>query len=111
MYRRVEFELINLLSWVSLTCVAGALIFVGIYCLQPLGPYRVLALILMLLGLFFQIQIFMYKVTVMERRMLHLVDLGEQHFKVAEKRAMVQLVIFFLLFWAALISVIFAFLL
>ncbi|MSR77701.1 MAG: hypothetical protein EXS63_05685 [Candidatus Omnitrophica bacterium] len=111
MYRRAEYELMNFLFWVSLVCILGAMIFVGIYYFRPSdGLYRSLALIFMVLGLFFQLQIFMYKVTIMERRLLHLVGFGEQHFVIAEKRDTLQLVVFFILLWITLIGVICAFL-
>ena len=111
MYRRTEYQLLDFLSWVSLICIGGSLTALGLFAVQKLDPYRTLALLLMIFGLFFKLQVFMYKLTVIERRMLHLVDLGEQHFVIAEKRTTVQLVLFYILFWIALIGVIFAFIL
>ena len=111
MYRRTEYQLLDLLSWISLLCILSSLAALALFMFQSLEPYRILALILMILGLVFKLQVFMYKLNVIERRMLHLVDLGEQHFIVAEKRSMVQLVLFYILFWIALIGIILAFIL
>ena len=111
MYRRTEYQLLDFLGWLSLICIVGSLIFLILFMVQSLEPYRILALILMILGLVFKLQVFMYKLNVIERRMLHLVDLGEQHFIVAEKRSLVQLVLFYILFWIAFIGVSLAFIL
>lgn len=109
MYRRTEYQLLNFLSYVAVACILGSLVSLGVFLIQKIDPYRILALILMLLGFFFELQVFMYKLSVIEQRMLHLVDLGEQHFVIAEKKSMIRLVLFYLLFWVALIGVILAF--
>ena len=109
MYRKAEYQLLNMLSWVSLACVAGSLALAGLYFFKLLEPYKQFSLVLLLLSLFFELQVFMFKVTVMEKRMLHLVQVSEQHFAVGEKRKNLQIVIFYIFFWVALLAVIFAF--
>ena len=105
MYRQAEYRLFSILSWFAIILASAALIAVAVHCLTPLKVWKNLAVLLLVFSFFFQIQIFMYKFTVIERRMLYLVGLSEQHFRIAEKRANVQLVFYFILFWIALLGV------
>lgn len=109
MYRKEEYTLMNWLTRFSVFCLAGAFLCAGYYFYHPVYHYRNLALILLLLSLLFQVQIYMYKMSVIEKRMLHLVGPSEQHFEIAARRSNLRIVTYFALFWAALLGIIFSF--
>ncbi len=109
MYRKAEYEILNLLSILAVASVIGSLAGALMFFIRHQDPFRWLALILFVLSIFFELQVTMYKMSVMEKRMLHLTGVSEQHFRISKKRVNVNLVLFFILDWIALIAVILVF--
>ena len=109
MYRRAEFGLFTVLSW---TAICFALLSLGLtaaFFTTNSILLRNLSLVFVLFSFFFEVQIFMYKITVLEKRMLYLVGLSEQHFRIAKKRDHLYLIMYFILFWSAMMALVFAF--
>ena len=109
MYRRSEFTLFTILYWVSTLFALLAFGLAAASILNHMVLLRDLSLVFVVFSLLFQVQIYIYKTAVMEKRMLYLVGASEQHFRIAKKRDPLQLIVYFILFWAALMAVIFAY--
>jgi hypothetical protein len=109
MYRRAEFGLFTALSWTAVTFAFLSLAAVGFYYYSDSLFFRNLAVVFIFFSFFFKVQIFMYKVTILEKRMLYVVGLSEQHFRIAQKKENLFLLLYFALFWAAMMGVIFSF--
>ena len=111
MYRADEVRLFNVLSIAGDASIALALLALGPHYFFPQisFPFKALSLLGVIFSGFFKIQIFMYKVLIMEKRLLHLVEPSLQHFKIASRWSAVHLVIYFVFFWIVLIGVILSF--
>ena len=107
MYRASEVRLFKVLN--ILGDLFALFAFVAILChfFLPLTflPGSYLALIGIVFSAFFKLQIFIYKLVIIEKRLLHLVEPSLQHFEVASRWSMVHLVIYFVIFWVVLIGV------
>lgn len=109
MYRRAEFVLFEVLSWLAFLFACLTLLTAALYFVNSLDFYRSLSLVFLCFSFFFEVQIFMYKITVIEKRLLHLVSVSEQHFRIAKKKESVRVVVYFFIFWAAMMAVVFSF--
>lgn len=110
MYRSSEMKLFNILSAVANLLVLLSLVLILLYHFQSRSPLnQKTALITLIFSGFFKVQIFMYKVVILEKRLLHLIEPSLQHFRVAVRRENLDLVVYFVFFWATLIGITFAF--
>ena len=110
MYRSSELRLFIILSAVANVLVLASLGLILFYHIfKPALLNLETALITLIFSGFFKVQIFMYKVIILEKRLLNLIEPSLQHFRVAVRRENIDLVIYFVVFWAALIGITFAF--
>ena len=106
MYRTSEYHIFNILSrasylFIGTSIVMGVLYFFG----GQATHFKQLALMFLVFSGFAQVQLSIYKTIILEKRMLHLVEPSLQHFKIAKAASALQLAIYFLAFWIALVFV------
>lgn len=111
MYRAYEIRLFKILSVLGDVSALLALTALGLHfwASGPGLPLRPIALVAVILSAFFKLQIFMFKLTVIEKRLLYLVEPSLQHFRIASRWSAVHLVGYFIVFWLVLIGIIASF--
>jgi len=105
LYRQSELRLFTVLSIGSNLLVISAMFLIALFFFhKPLLFYRNLSLVFVIFSGFFKVQIFMYKVIILEKRMLHVTGPSLQHFKVATHSNPFTMVLYFIHFWITMVG-------
>ena len=104
MYRSTEIRVFQILAAAAhLLLVIAFAAAVAHHFFDSSGYLRTVSIFALIFSIFFRLQILIYKVSVMEKRMLHLVEPSMQHFKIASRWPFMEHLIYFSLVWLLLI--------
>lgn len=104
MYRSREIRVFQILAvGAHLLLVIAFITAIAHQFVNSSGYLRTIAVFALIFSIFFRLQILMYKVSVMEKRMLHLVEPSMQHFQLASRWPFIEHLIYFALVWLLLI--------
>lgn len=111
MYRHSDTNLFRLLSLLAILLVIGSFVTTAVYHFYiPSFEYRMSAMALLVLALVFQIQIFILKTSIIERRLISLTESAHNR---ARGRSInwsnTAMVIFQCFFWLTLLAVVASF--
>lgn len=106
MYRTSDLRTFVILSTVAnILAIAACALMIVYHFYDSKLVYRDLALAFLILSGIFKIQLFMYKVEIMEKRISVLVEPNLRGGKIAASTGMIALVIYATVFWVTLAAV------